>query len=94
MGGEATQWGLTELNPLFILRYSATHKKIYNLLYKLTPFDAYSLGLVKKIEVLSITEEDPASKKIILEKIESLSSGLKAKVKAFVKEKRESNLRQ
>jgi len=88
MGGEATQWGLTELNSLFILRYSATHKEIYNLLYKLTPFDAYSLGLVKKIEVLSITEEgDPGSKKIILEKIESLSSGLKAKVKAFVKEK-------
>jgi type III restriction enzyme len=86
MGGEATQWGIEQLNPLFVLRYSATHRDIYNLVYKLTPYDAYNLGLVKKIEVLSITEEgDPSSKKIILEKIDSTSSGLKAKVKVFVK---------
>jgi len=86
MGGEATLWGIEQLNPLFVLRYSATHRNIYNLVYKLTPYDAYNLGLVKKIEVLSITEEgDPTSKKIILEKIESTSSGLRAKVKVFVK---------
>jgi len=86
MGGEATQWGIEQLNPLFVLRYSATHRDIYNLVYKLTPYDAYNLGLVKKIEVLSITEEgDLGSKKIILEKIESISTGLKAKVRVFVK---------
>ena len=86
MGGEATLWGIEQLNPLFVLRYSATHRDIYNLVYKLTPYDAYNLGLVKKIEVLSITEEgNPGSKKIILEKIESTSSGLRAKVKVFVK---------
>jgi len=85
MGGEATLWGIEQLNPLFVLRYSATHRDIYNLVYRLTPFDAYNLGLVKKIEVLSITEEgDPSSKKIILERIESTSSGLKANVKVFV----------
>jgi len=88
MGGEATLWGLSELNPLFILRYSATHRDIYNLVYKLTPYDAYNLGLVKKIEVLSITEEGAASsKKIILERIESASNGLRAKVKVFVRTK-------
>ncbi len=88
MGGEATSWGLSELNPLFVLRYSATHRDIYNLVYKLTPYDAYNLGLVKKIEVLSITEEGTASsKKIILERIESTSSGLRAKVKVFVRTK-------
>jgi type III restriction enzyme len=87
MEGEATKWGLSELNPLFILRYSATHREIHNLVYRLTPFDAYNLGLVKKIEVLSVTEEgDPSRKKIILESIDSLSSGLRAKVKVFVKE--------
>jgi len=85
MGGEATQWGIEQLNPLFVLRYSATHRDIYNLVYKLTPYDAYNLGLVKKIEVLSITEEgDSSSKKIILEKIESTSSGLRANVRVFV----------
>ncbi|MCX7926586.1 MAG: DEAD/DEAH box helicase family protein, partial [Candidatus Omnitrophica bacterium] len=88
MGGEATQWGIEQLNPLFVLRYSATHRDIYNLVYKLTPFDAYNLGLVKKIEVLSITDEvDFGSKKIVLENIESTKSGLRAKVRAFVKEK-------
>jgi len=88
MGGEATLWGLSELNPLFVLRYSATHRDIYNLVYKLTPYEAYNFGLVKKIEVLSITEEgDPSSKKIILDRIESTSSGLRAKVKVFVSTK-------
>jgi len=88
MSGKASQWGLSELNPLFVLRYSATHKDIYNLIYKLTPYDAYNLGLVKKIEVLSITEEgDPSSKKIILNRIKSISTGLRAKVKVFVNTK-------
>jgi len=87
MEGEATKWGISELNPLFILRYSATHREIHNLVYKLTPYNAYNMGLVKKIEVLSITEEgDPSSKKIILERIDSVESGLRAKVKVFVKE--------
>jgi len=88
MGGEATLWGLSELNPLLVLRYSATHRDIYNLVYRLTPYDAYDLGLVKKIEVLSITDEGAvSSKKIILERIESTSNGLRAKVKIFANTK-------
>ena len=88
MEGVATLWGLSELNPLFVLSYSATHRDIYNLVYKLTPYNAYNLGLVKKIEVLSITEEgEPSSKKIILDKIESTKSGLRAKVKVFASTK-------
>jgi len=94
MGGGATQWGIEQLEPLFVLRYSATHRDIYNLVYKLTPYDAYNLGLVKKIEVLSITDTgDPTSKKVILENIESTSSGLRAKVKVFVKTKWETQLK-
>ena len=86
MGGEATQWGLQELDPLMILRYSATHREILNLVYKLDPYTAYNLGLVKKIEVLSITErDDPLNRKIILESIESLSTGLRAKVRVFAR---------
>ena len=46
------------LNPLFTLRYSATHKEPYNLMYRLTPFDAYNVGLVKKIEVIGSEDED------------------------------------
>ena len=42
---------LLDLNPLCTLRYSATHKNPYNLLYSLNPVQAYDLGLVKQIEV-------------------------------------------
>ncbi|MDN5304940.1 MAG: type restriction enzyme [Fusobacteriaceae bacterium] len=45
-----------EFNPLFILRYSATHKKIYNKVYKLDAIDAYNEKLVKKIGVIGIEQ--------------------------------------
>ena len=49
---------LASLHPLFALRYSATHRNPYNLIYRLTPYDAYRQGLVKRIEVASVVEED------------------------------------
>jgi len=49
---------IANLNPLCTLRYSATHKYPYHLLYKLDPVQAYGLGLVKKIEVDSVFSED------------------------------------
>lgn len=45
------------LNPLAILRYSATHKEKVNLMYKLDAVDAYDKKLVKQIEVGSIQTE-------------------------------------
>lgn len=44
---------IASLNPLCILRYSATHREKINLLYRLTPVDAYQRGLVKQICVSS-----------------------------------------
>jgi type III restriction enzyme len=44
------------LHPLFTLRYSATHRNLYNLVYSLNPVKAYDLGLVKQIEVDSVIE--------------------------------------
>lgn len=52
---------LANLDPLFALRYSATHRNPYNLIYRLTPFEAYVQGLVKKIEVDSVVKEDDAN---------------------------------
>jgi type III restriction enzyme len=46
------------LNPMATLRYSATHRNPYNLLYKLDPIKAYDLRLVKRIEVASIRSDD------------------------------------
>lgn len=73
---------IEELNPLCTLRYSATHKQTYNLLYKLDPVKAYDLGLVKKIEVDSIYSEDAFNSAYIrLIKIENKGkSGLVAHI--------------
>ncbi|MDD4176630.1 MAG: DEAD/DEAH box helicase [Bacteroidales bacterium] len=46
------------LKALCTLRYSATHRNLYNLTYSLNPVKAYDLGLVKQIEVDSILEEN------------------------------------
>ncbi len=42
---------IASLNPACTLRYSATHRNSYNLLYRLDPVKAYDLRLVKRIEV-------------------------------------------
>ena len=49
---------LASLDPLLALRYSATHRRPYNLVCRLTPFEAYRQGLVKRIEVASVARED------------------------------------
>ena len=70
-----------EFNPLCKIRYSATHKTLKNLLYRLTPYDAYQQGLVKKIEVLSVAEKnDEATLKIEITKTQT-ASGQQPKVK-------------
>jgi type III restriction enzyme len=72
------------LNPLFKIRYSATHKILTNLVYRLTPYDSYKQGLVKKIEVLTVSEKnDEASMKIELDKIELGKGDPKAVLKAW-----------
>lgn len=51
-----TEEMLKEFNPLFIIRYSATHKEKfkYNMVYRLDAVDAYNQKLVKKINVKGI----------------------------------------
>ncbi|MCX7560218.1 DEAD/DEAH box helicase family protein [Sulfitobacter sp. F26204] len=51
MEGPATQKALPKFNPLFILRYSATHKTIHNKVHRLDAVDAFNQKLVKKIRV-------------------------------------------
>ena len=46
---------LREFNPLFCLRYSATHTIQYNKIHRLDAVDAYNQKLVKKINVRGIT---------------------------------------
>ena len=55
MEGPATTKSLKEFNPLFVLRYSATHKTEHNKVHRLDAIDAYNQRLVKKISVRGIT---------------------------------------
>lgn len=56
---------ISSLNPLCTLRYSATHKDKYNLMYKLDSIDAYEQKLVKQIEVANVTVKDGHNKAYI-----------------------------
>lgn len=49
---------IKSLNPLFTLRYSATHRDKHLPIYKLDAVDAYNQKLVKQIAVLPVLPED------------------------------------
>lgn len=51
MEGTATQTGIRQFHPLFVLNYSATHKTTHNTIYALDALDAYRQKLVKRIHV-------------------------------------------
>ncbi len=52
--GKKTLESMQDFNPLFTIRYSATHKEDYNKIYRLDALDAYNRRLVKKIQVKGI----------------------------------------
>lgn len=49
---------IAKLHPLVNLRYSATHRESKNLIYRLSPVDAYKQELVKRIEIASVREDN------------------------------------
>ena len=53
--GRQTKESLKKFHALFTLRYSATHKEKYNMVYRLDAMDAYNQHLVKKIAALGVT---------------------------------------
>ena len=75
---------IEELEPLFTLRYSATHKNLYNQIYKLDSYDAFKKDLVKKIEVKTIHSTISKDKPYI--RYVSFTSDLKAKIEIFTQE--------
>jgi len=58
---ERAQEAIKALNPLCTLRYSATHRDLYNLVYRLDPVRAFELKLVKQIVVASAVAESAAN---------------------------------
>lgn len=53
--GPKTKESLKDFRPLFVLRYSATPREKYHMIYKLDAIDAYNERLVKKICVTGIS---------------------------------------
>lgn len=71
---------IQSLKPLVVLRYSATHREKINLLYRLTPVDAYQMGLVKQICVSSSSVANDFNKPYIYLKSVSNDNGFSAKI--------------
>ncbi len=78
---EKSQEAIKALNPLCTLRYSATHRNPYNLVYRLDPVRAFELKLVKQIVVASATAEGGANDAFV--RVESIDykNGIKAKLR-------------
>lgn len=68
---EKAQEAITSLNPLCTLRYSATHRTPYNLVYRLDPIKAFELRLVKQIVVASAVADGVGAQAYVrLDKVE------------------------
>lgn len=78
---------IQSLNPLCVLRYSATHREKINLLYRLTPVDAYQMGLVKQICVSSNSVANDFNKPYIYLKSVSNENGFSAKIELDIQGK-------
>ena len=75
------QEAIRAFNPLCTLRYSATHRNPYNLVYRLDPVRAFELRLVKQIVVASASGEGGANDAFVrVEKID-YKKGIKAKLR-------------
>ncbi len=75
------QEAIKSLNPLAIFRYSATHKNLYNLVYKLDPIKAYEKRLVKQIVVASVTGENAQNDAYIKLLDVNNKKGIRAKIR-------------
>ena len=81
---EKAQEAIRALNPLCTLRYSATHRNPYNLVYRLDPVRAFELRLVKQIVVASAIADGGANDAFVrVEKID-YKTGIKAKLRIHV----------
>ncbi len=85
MESDKARDAIASLNPLCTLRYSATHRDKYNLVYQLNPVQAFQQRLVKKISVNSILADgDPTQSYIRVEEIKRASTRITAKLSFFM----------
>ena len=88
MESEQSKAAIASLKPLCTLRYSATHRNLYNLVYRLDPVRAYDLKLVKRIEVDSVLDDSDFNQPYIyVQSISATSAKITAKLMIDVNEK-------
>lgn len=75
---EKSKQALRTLKPLFAVNFSATPVVKPNLLYCLTPVDAFRMNLVKKIEVLGLVEAQSTARRDDYFKLETITRKGKA----------------
>lgn len=79
---------IASLNPLFVLRYSATHRQKLNMVYQLRPVEAFQRHLVKGITVDSVMgDKDLNGAYVRLESTDG-RDGYKAKITIDVRQER------
>ena len=82
---------LDSFNPLFILRYSATHKNSRHKVYSLNPVEAYNQKLVKQIVVQSVLAENDSNGVFVeLVEMQAGKGSLKAKLNIHYRDKKET----
>jgi type III restriction enzyme len=81
---EKAQEAIKALNPLCTMRYSATHRNPYNLVYRLDPVRAFELKLVKQIVVASAIAEGAANDAFVRVEAIDYKKGIKAKLRVHV----------
>ncbi|MBW2185670.1 MAG: DEAD/DEAH box helicase family protein [Deltaproteobacteria bacterium] len=85
METEQAKDAIVSLGPLCTLRYSATHRNLYNQLFCLDPVRAYDLKLVKRIEVDSVLDDSDFNQPFIhVKSISATSSKITAKLEIDV----------
>ncbi|HZT71435.1 MAG TPA: DEAD/DEAH box helicase family protein [Terriglobia bacterium] len=78
---EKAQEAIKALNPLCTLRYSATHRNPYNLIYRLDPVRAFELRLVKQIVVANARADGGANDAFVRVEQIDYKNGIKAKLR-------------
>lgn len=85
MESDKRKAAIARLHPLCTLRYSATPKHHYHLLYRLDPVTAFELGLVKQIGVDSVISQNNVNQAYIELLGFSAGRGARATIKVQLK---------
>lgn len=82
-----SQEAIKSLNPLCIFRFSATHRNLFNQVYKLDPVRAFELKLVKQIVVAEVSGSNAGSEPYLKLLEVDNKKGIRARVRIHAQAK-------